>query len=435
MVDKKMMEFLFASEQKVLILITKFVEVRYSWLNILDETCFTNHEHKMIYYVLENNKELSEQNLLTMVNNDGIKNNYNVLDFIDSVDDHTFGTYDCEFHLGELMRFKRHRDLMNRVCQIDPYNPTEEKIQELYEDVAAGKEPTETLTAHQLYLFFGNELNNPNESMKPKFTGMTEFDEITGGFVEGVTIISGRAGAGKTSKAMQVMLEFSHKNPELNTIFFSGEIGKRSMAHKIGSYYSKLDISRLKNHLFTESEFIHFSGKSKIASQNAYFIECNGISTFEAMQIMKKLEEKTGRKTGLVCFDYLQIMKPNDKKSRSEAEEISKISSDLRELGKKIPVIAVSNLTKEKDSTECPSAKELKGSSQIEYDASVIYMLWRPDLNLKNQICSCTVKNRFGEPFKNATWNFTGENGTFIFNQWGLPDKGSFGKSSTFKRF
>ncbi len=82
---------------------------------------------------------------------------------------------------------------------------------------------------------------------------------------------------------------------------------------------------------------------------------------------------------------------------------MTKVSAVLRQLAKDYcPVIALSQLSRQnKDQRGTrPVKSDLKGSSALEQDASVILMLWRP--NHKGEFTGddeiIVAKNREGEP-------------------------------------
>ena len=83
-------------------------------------------------------------------------------------------------------------------------------------------------------------------------------------------------------------------------------------------------------------------------------------------------------KLDLVIVDHIQIMTG---KAKDEVERIMNVSKTLRQFAKDYcPVVALSQFSRPSKtaSTQRPTMKDLKGSSALEQDASVIALIWRP---------------------------------------------------------
>lgn len=413
-------EILRPHEQKVLAGMIKFIENRFSWLNMVDETFFLNHEYKMMYYVIRDNKELKEIDLLIEIRNDGIKNNYHTDKFIDFVEYDAYLCFDSH-SLEELTRYKRYRDVKKKFDEIDMLDPTEEAIQAMYLDVVKVPEGLEYLTAENCFGIMGKDFMNVNEQLKPTLTGNKEYDEIIGGFTEGMHLIAGRAGTGKSSKAKQRLAEFAKTNPTKATVFFSAEMSKKAMARRVTSYFSKVDNKKIKSLLLTKEEVGQFTFNANRALNNFITVPCNRICTNEATQILEKITKETGLEIGLVCFDYMQKMSPNNKNCRSENEEFINISSDVTEFAKMIPTILISNLNKPREGKEytCPTVYDIKGGSMLEFDSTSVMMLWKPSADSK-LVYTRMLKNRDGEPGNETTWTFDGSIYRFYFKGKGI---------------
>ena len=432
-----MEKILFQYERKVLSDMIKNEEKRHSYLSQIDESYILNHEHKMIYYVIRDKRTLTEFDMLIEISNDGLKNNYNTEDFVDFVEMENMFLLESNA-LKELVRFKRYRELKKRFDNINPYDPTEESIQELYVEVDSNNSNTNNYIDHDgCYSMIVKKNNNFDENGKhiqkgKVYTGIKDYDEMVNGSNLGLHIISGAGGCGKTSFAIQLSLSYAKTNPTKLSIYFTGEVALSAMAEKVISYDTKIDAKKVQNWELGNSQLNTFSFRKSKAMKNMFFVECNNISVNESKIIIKKIEEQMNMQAGHVVYDYLQLMKPNDKNVRSEAEYYARISGDLREIGKIVPTYAISNLTKNAEGGHCPSVRDLKGSSQIEFDATTIMMLWKKDAEKRDEISCAIVKNRFGQAPIFSEWNFQGVNGTFSFKQIGLDNSNE--NTKKFKR-
>lgn len=424
-------------ERLVLSGMVRFIEKRIAWLNLIDETYFLNHNHKMMYYVIRDNKDLRMMDLLIEIVNDGMKNRYETHKFEDLMDDTADSALSFNDRpLNEITRYKRYRDVKVKFDEIDSLDPTEEAIQAMYLDVIKVPDGLEYLTAHDCFSIIGRDFMNKNESLVPLLTGCEEYDEIIGGFTEGMHLIAGRAGTGKSSKAKQRLTEFAEANPNKAAVFFSAEMSKKAMARRVTSFFSKVNNGAIKSLELNREQVDKFTFSANEALTNFITVPCNKICTMEAEQMLEKINKETGLEIGIVCFDYMQKMSPNNKQSRSENEDFCNISNDVTEFAKSIPTILISNLNKPREGKEytCPTVYDIKGGSMLEFDATSIMMLWKQSAESK-LVCTKMLKNRDGENGVESTWEFDGSIYRFTFNKWGLPASGSYGKSSNFNPF
>lgn len=414
-----MKKYLREYEKKVLAGMVKYPDLRIGWSNILNESCFLNHDCLLIYKVIQENKTLEEFDLCTEIRANGIKFTYEADLFTEYVEDYGFSCYNNE-SIDKIVQFKRYRDVEKKWKSIDPFNPTEESIQSLFTDVVKIPDGMDHISAYDCFRIIGTDMQSTDESLLPKFCGIKEYDEIIGGFTEGMHIISGRPGAGKSSLAAQVLMEYSKNNTDKITVFFSVEMGKKAIARRTTSYLSKIDNKKIKKHSFSKVDSERFVYCANKAPDNCIFVPCSGICVNDALQKLEAIKKEHNKEIGLVCFDYLQKMVPNDK-NVSENNEIRNISGDLTEFSKSIPTIVVSNLNQPREGKEytCPTQGEIKGGSIIAYDATSMMMLWRNNED-SSDTCSRMLKNRDGNIGEDATWKFSGDIGTFFFKKWGV---------------
>ena len=206
---------------------------------------------------------------------------------------------------------------------------------------------------------------------------MPHLDGITTGFYDGDLIIIGaRPSMGKTAFGINIANNICNKGGKV--YFASLEMTKVQLLTRILSIRSAIKINDLKNREFYEQN------KDKIQEH---------IKSMEGMNLL--IDDKRSRITSLVAhcrkikddvdifiFDYLQIIKHNDK-SRTREQEVSYISGELKNLAKETgkPVIALSQLSRPLKGVkpQPPQLSDLRESGSIEQDADTVIFIHRPD--------------------------------------------------------
>lgn len=409
------MKLLKEHERKVLTGMICHLERRATFENLIDSDIFTKKEYSDIFNLITKKRALSQHDLIIEINSSNILKEDELYDFIDFVE--MEGMFcDDSYSVNELLRFKHYRDLKERFEAINPLDPQESHIEALYSAIEENKSDDLIYgNVDDCYLTVGRDYQNRNElEASVKKTGIEFYDNLlSGGIVNGMHTISGRGGAGKTSLALNVIVSYGKVNTDEDSFFFSGEVGFSNMAQKVVSHTSGIHLNKIQNRVFNDIDQKLFVNAGDNQSSNVYFVEVEGVSANQALSIARKISERNGRKIGLMVFDYLQLMKPNDKSKTTKFDIIEEVSSDLRALGKNYKVIDISNMTKE-DGTGEPSVKDLKGSSQIEYDSTSIIMLWKDnDKDKPREVTAKTIKNRWGVSPKYDLLDFDGSTGTF----------------------
>ncbi len=412
--NEKLQSTLLNNEKMVLTGMFTYLDKRYEWGNLIDEDHFLSNTTKFIYEVITKNKQMGKSELAIELINDGIKKGYDAEDFLVFVDSYNMCDEDDGDSLHRIIRFKRYRDLKSKFEDINPFNPKQKEIESLLEFIEESKQ-NNFIYANQKSMFeiIGKEMYNKDEVDQAKFTGCKSYDDLIGGFTGGMHVLAGRPGAGKTSYALGLMDSYSRSNQDEICLFFSIEVNIRALSQKLVSKNARIDLQNIKDLSLTKKQVNDFITHAELAGENMFVIETDAISVGEIKQRIKYFENKHKKRVGLVCVDYLQIMKPNSSNHRTRTEQVTAISNELRDLSKSIPVLALAQLNREGDETKCPEPKILKDSGQIEQDASTITMLWKKDPLRQNEVSCCIVKNRFGEAFKFVEYDFNGAQSKF----------------------
>lgn len=403
-------------EAEVLAAMIMHLDCRTLFQNLIDFTFFTKLEHGDIYNFIVSKKGLSPKNMLMEIEHSKLMSIDEMNMFIDYVDECGVAS-EQRYSINEMIRFKRMRDITAAYESIDKQDPCEDDISKL-ESVIKLKEQHDLIFGdiNDCYSSIATQHRNKIEGVKNIMpTGLDFFDNlIGGGIIKGSTIISGRGGAGKTSLVLQIINKFGETHKDKVNFFFSGEVAYENIAQKVVSHTAKINIGNIQKMKLTKDDSINFTRESGVTRDNVFFVEVNAFCVNDALLIIDRISKREGKKVGLVCFDYLQLMKPNDKSIKDKNSIVDEISANIRDCGKIYRTIAISNMTKGGDSNAGePSVKDLKGSSNIEYDATAIIMLWKEKEDNNKEILAKIIKNRFGVAPQYAPLNFYGNTGTF----------------------
>ncbi len=277
-------------------------------------------------------------------------------------------------------------------------------------------------------------ITNPNIK-KGITTGNAKIDRLTGGWQKkDLVILGARPSVGKTTKALEYAMIAAENNEPV--AFFSMEMGKHPINWKLINRVSGVSSDRMREGNFTPEELIKMENAVKRISKLPLYINDNsGINVNYARTICRERKRKYG--LSIVIFDYIQLMTPNVSfRGQSRENIISEISTGLKKLAKDldITVIALSQLNRDLENRpdKRPMQSDLRESGQLEQDADVIMMLYRPskyylmdkdkDYNEKGYsddqyrmiVENLVVKQRMGNAGVHAIEYFDTKHSTFL---------------------
>lgn len=206
--------------------------------------------------------------------------------------------------------------------------------------------------------------------------GLPEFDAQLGGLFPGeLTIIAARPGQGKTSIALQMAAHCASR-------------GRRVYFATLEMAAAELALKRLCAEAGVSSQAIR-AGRIN-ATERALLCEAAGRVAVKNMILHDWAEirpfdiARTARRCGaeIIFVDYLQIVSPPDA-SKRRYEQVGDISRQLKTIARQmnVPVVACAQIGRqaEQGKEDRPKLAHLRESGNIENDADVALLLWRPD--------------------------------------------------------
>lgn len=227
-------------------------------------------------------------------------------------------------------------------------------------------------------------------------TGLRDLDALLGDIEPGhYMTIAAAPGGGKTTMAQMIALN-AVKTNDVPCLFMSCEMEHHEVTNRIMSAQAKIPFKNIQTADMTSDEMQSWINYTAHVFPNYKLdiVDKAGVSIQEIRGEIKKTIQKHGS-IGCVIVDYIQLL--TDNKAKDQFEKISNVSMGLKKIAKdfKVPVIALSQLTKEATSRKI-TMSDLRGSGQIAQDSDKIVLL-SPDTSGVGMVVAEVAKNRQGE--------------------------------------
>lgn len=183
-------------------------------------------------------------------------------------------------------------------------------------------------------------------------------------------ILAARPSIGKTALALQIAMHMARTK---RVIYFGLETDEDETVERIMTAQSGVDYrSILTSDLQPEQLADLARAKTPLTGRSFTFVDAPGL-TLEAIRA-RVLRERAE----VVFIDYLQLIEGGDKRA-SEYERVSQISRGILRMSKQlhITVVALSQLSRIGEYEE-PELTHLRSSGQLEQDADIILMMYKP---------------------------------------------------------
>ena len=236
-------------------------------------------------------------------------------------------------------------------------------------------------------------------------TGLTDLDRAISGLNKSdLILLAARPGMGKTSMALNILLEAGKKSGK-NVAFFSLEMSREQLALRLISSECFVDNKKLVTGKLTEEDWEKVAVAADSLNRSRIFIDDD--SSVSVADIRAKCRRMDN--LGLVIIDYLQLMQSAGGRTYSgenRQQVVSDISRALKIMAKEldVPVLCLSQLSRanESRSDKRPMLSDLRESGAIEQDADIVMFLYREgyyDKDTPNpNLAECIIaKNRHGE--------------------------------------
>jgi len=360
----------------------------------LSELDFMGETNRTIYKAIRKLYDKKEAiDIITVSDAIGTEN---ALEIVTGLNDYVATPENIEYYISKLKTYTMRREVIKAALKVkemaegDKYETAIELKNDVLQafdiEVYDGNKEDNSLRAIILKALDDIEQNYKAKHEDKLFTGFYDLDKLTAGLhPEELTIIAARPGVGKTAFAIQLMLNLAKKGNKC--LFVSREMSQIQIAKRILSNLAVVDGQRLRLCKYLTDE-----DWEKIGITTGEIFELP-IELNEKLATIQEIraycrELKNKNSIDLLIVDYLQLCR-SLKKTENRRQEIEDISRQLKEISLEfsIPVIALSQLSRESVGEKEPDLHHLRESGAIEQDADNVIFLHVPKDTDETQDC------------------------------------------------
>ena len=257
-------------------------------------------------------------------------------------------------------------------------------------------------------------------------TGLRDLDRAISGLNNSdLILLAARPGMGKTSMALNILLDAGKKSGK-KVAFFSLEMSREQLALRLISSECFVDNKKLVTGKLTDEDWESVAAAADSLNRSTILIDDDSsVTVADILAKCRRVED-----LGLIIIDYLQLMQSAGGKSGNRGENrqqiVSDISRSLKIMAKdlNVPVLCLSQLSRANESRQDkrPMLSDLRESGAIEQDADIVLFLYREgyyNADTENpNLAECIIaKNRHGETGK-VDLQWTPEFTTFTDMEW-----------------
>jgi len=249
------------------------------------------------------------------------------------------------------------------------------------------------------------ELAASDQAIPGLSTGLRDLDRAISGLNKSdLILLAARPGMGKTSMALNILLDAGKKSGK-KVAFFSLEMSREQLALRLISSECFVDNKKLVTGKLADEDWESVAAAADSLNRSAILIDDDsGVTVADILAKCRRVED-----LGLIVIDYLQLMQSAGGKTRggdNRQQIVSDISRSLKIMAKdlNVPVLCLSQLSRANESRQDkrPMLSDLRESGAIEQDADIVLFLYREGYYNKEtdnpNLSECIIaKNRHGE--------------------------------------
>jgi replicative DNA helicase len=239
------------------------------------------------------------------------------------------------------------------------------------------------------------EARNRSEGLEGLPTGIRGLDDLLRGLRQGqLVILAARPSMGKTSLALHIARSAALTSAPV--FVASAEMSRDELVERMLGAEAQVN---LRNRPLRDQDYAHLAHAAGILSGLPLVIDDASVTTPAAIRLSAQYQGTTTQKPAqLIVVDYLQLLRGSGSNRNEEVSGISRaLKVDLAK-GLQVPVVALSQLSREGDKQgRSPRLSDLRDSGALEQDADVVIFLHQtPEQAQIKQVTLDVAKQRNG---------------------------------------
>ena len=221
-------------------------------------------------------------------------------------------------------------------------------------------------------------------------TGFLDLDALLHGLHPGqMIIVAGRPGLGKSTLGVD-FLRAASLDGRLPSAFFSLEMSRREVQHRIISAEAKIGLHKIRGGQMTNDDWARFANQMQRLTMAPLTIDATPNRTVAQIKARcRQIKQKTG--LSLVVIDYLQLLGAQQStRAENRQTEVSEMSRGIKLMAKEldVPVVILAQLNRgpEQRTDKKPQIADLRESGSLEQDADVVILVHREDAYDKESV-------------------------------------------------
>lgn len=202
-------------------------------------------------------------------------------------------------------------------------------------------------------------------------TGFSAFDQLVRLMPEGVYVVAGRPGEGKSALALSIA-EFVSRTS--GVLVFSLEMSRSLVLSRLVSHVIEIPAKRLAELVNENKPPAKLSDVLADLSQRTFIIDDRDHLTVDQMAATARAQAAK-HKLALIVIDYCQLITPRDRRVSRE-QQVAEISRSIKQLAKQVrlPILLLSQMSRAVESRDgrWPQLSDLRESGAIENDADAV---------------------------------------------------------------
>lgn len=315
---------------------------------------------------------------------------------------------------------QRLRDLAEQVLEQPNLEGCRPLVADMGQVLSAGPE-TDSWTMRQMVDDFFNGQDPDTPAPKYITYGLDVLDNGSYTELGDVVIIGGYPSDGKTALALSMAY---HMAAEYKVGFFSLETDKRKVRDRLMAHIGQISLGDIKRRRLTDPDWVALAAKgSEMSKRDLTVVPAAGMTAPEIQSVAQAYGFQ------VILIDYIQLVTPETDRRTPRSEQVAEVSRSFHTFAQRTNtlVVELAQLSRpERGGWRPPTMQDLKESGQLEQDADMILLLYRPDpedetLDQNDNRSLKIGKNKEG---RRGTWPlaFDGDRQTFtILGSDGKP--------------